>query len=77
MQNEQKKEVKEILYIKKQDLYNFNLYLASLNKNYGTLLVATFVIGYTVGFYEMKYKAMKCMLTALADKQKKDEEESQ
>ena len=44
MQNEQKKEVKEILYIKKQDLYNFNLYLASLNKNYGTLLVATFVI---------------------------------
>lgn len=47
--------------------------------NFGkaAVLVATFVIGYTVGFYEMKYKAMKCMLTALADKQKKDEEESQ
>jgi hypothetical protein len=47
--------------------------------NFGKTLVgaAIFVAGYFVGFYEMKYKTMKWMVTALADKQKKDEEESQ
>lgn len=48
--------------------------------NFGKALVgaALFTAGYFVGFYEMKYKTMKVMLTALADdKKKKDEEESQ
>lgn len=47
--------------------------------NFGKTLVgaAIFVAGYFVGFYEMKYKTMKWMVTALADKQKKDEEGSQ
>lgn len=47
--------------------------------NFGKTLVgaAIFVAGYLVGFYEMKYKTMKWMVTALADNKKKDEEESQ
>lgn len=47
--------------------------------NFGKTLAAAviFTAGYLVGFYEMKYKTMKWMVTALADKQKKDEEESQ
>lgn len=50
-----------------------------MNKVGQTLVgLAVFTAGYLVGFYEMKYKAMKVMLTALADdKKKKDEEESQ
>ena len=46
--------------------------------NLGKALAAAaiFTAGYFVGFYEMKYKTMELMITALADK-KKDEEESQ
>lgn len=47
--------------------------------NFGKTLVgaAIFVAGYLVGRHEMKYETMKLILTALADKQKKDEEGSQ
>lgn len=45
--------------------------------NLGKALVggAIFVAGYLVGFYEMKYKTMKWMLTTVCEK--KEEEESQ
>lgn len=38
-----KKEYKEIINIKKDDLYKFNLYLASLHKNLGVLLGGTII----------------------------------
>lgn len=47
--------------------------------NFGKALVgfAVFMAGYFVGHHEMKYETMKIMLTAFAEKQKKDEEGSQ
>ena len=48
-------------------------------KTLGNVLVgsAIFVAGYFVGFYEMKYKTMKCLLEAEISNKKKVEEESQ
>ena len=34
---------------------------------------AIFVAGYLVGFYEMKYKTMKCLLKVASEETKKDE----
>lgn len=47
-------------------------------KTLGNVLVgsAIFVAGYFVGFYEMKYKTMKCLLEAEISK-KDEKEESQ
>lgn len=67
----EKEEIKEILNIKKEDLYNFNIYLASLNKNLGTLVVATFVI--VLGIYgicteskeKILFNAFYCILGIL------------
>lgn len=36
--DENKKEIKEVIHITKDDLYRFNLYLASLNKNLGMVV---------------------------------------
>lgn len=36
--DENKKEIKEIIHITKDDLYHFNLYLSSLNKNLGIVV---------------------------------------
>ena len=36
--DENKKEIKEIIHITKDDLYHFNLYLSSLNKNLGMVV---------------------------------------
>lgn len=38
-----KNEQKQVINIKKDDLYNFNLYLASLNKNLGVLMGGTII----------------------------------
>lgn len=38
---------------------------------------AIFVAGYLVGFYEMKYKTMKCILEAELSKKDKEEESQQ
>jgi len=45
--------------------------------NLGKALVggAIFVAGYLVGFYEMKYKTMKWMLTTVCEKKEEEEEE--
>lgn len=32
-------EIKEIIYVKKEDLYNFNMYMLRQSKNYGLLVV--------------------------------------
>ena len=47
-------------------------------KTLGNVLVggAIFVAGYFVGFYEMKYKTMKCLLESEISK-KDEKEESQ
>lgn len=44
MEDNIKKECKQVVNIKRDDLYNFNLYLASLNKNFGLLLGGTIIL---------------------------------
>ena len=42
-------EIKETIYVKKEDIYNFNLYLLGLSKNFGLLFVG--VIFIILGIY--------------------------
>ncbi|MFR7881988.1 MAG: hypothetical protein ACLU5J_11335 [Christensenellales bacterium] len=48
-----KKEIKEVIHITKDDLYRFNLYLASLNKNLGMVVGGNcyFIFWYLWHFY--------------------------
>ena len=41
--------IKEKIYIKENDLYNLNMYLITLSKNFGLLVVGVFFIG--LGIY--------------------------
>lgn len=41
---ENNNEIKQVINIKRDDLYNFNIYLASLNKNLGLLLGGTIIL---------------------------------
>lgn len=42
---EEKESYSEIVNIKKEDLYNFNMYLAGMHKNFGLLVGGTFIFG--------------------------------
>ena len=62
--DENKKEIKEVIHITKDDLYRFNLYLASLNKNLG-MVVGGIVITCGVTGAIFPFKAFSVLILGL------------
>lgn len=53
-------EIKEVLNIKRDDIYNFNLYLASLNKNLGMVFAGSIIV--LLGIYGVMFDGQDALL---------------
>ena len=53
-------EIKEVLNIKRDDIYNFNIYLASLNKNLGMVFAGSIIV--LLGIYGVIFDGQDALL---------------